>query len=61
MGHDGREILDHGPGRVNLEERNTTYITKEKSTYGLESRYRAPSGGIGSDNPLDDWGIGLIT
>jgi hypothetical protein len=33
--------------------------TWETSEYGLESRYRAPSAaptGVGSDNPLDDWG-----
>ncbi len=30
--------------------------TRETSTYGLETRYRAPVAGIGSDNPLDNWG-----
>jgi MtrB/PioB family decaheme-associated outer membrane protein len=30
--------------------------TWETWEYGLETRYRAPSGGIGSDNPLDNWG-----
>ncbi len=30
--------------------------TWEKSTYGLETRYRAPSAGIGSDDPLNNWG-----
>ena len=30
--------------------------TRETSEYGLETRYRNVSGGIGTDNPLDDWG-----
>ncbi len=30
--------------------------TWEDSTYGLESRFRTPVSGIGSDNPLDNWG-----
>jgi len=30
--------------------------TKESSKYDLETRYRAPVAGIGSDNPLDNWG-----
>jgi MtrB/PioB family decaheme-associated outer membrane protein len=30
--------------------------TWETSEYGLETRYRGVSGGIGTDDPLDDWG-----
>ena len=30
--------------------------TWEDSTYGLETRYRAPVANIGSDDPLDNWG-----
>jgi hypothetical protein len=30
--------------------------TWEKSTYGLETRFRTPVANIGSDNPLDNWG-----
>jgi MtrB/PioB family decaheme-associated outer membrane protein len=30
--------------------------TWEDSTYGLETRFRTPVSGIGSDNPLDNWG-----
>lgn len=30
--------------------------TREDREYSLASRYRAPVGGIGSDDPLDNWG-----
>lgn len=30
--------------------------TWEDSSYGLETRYRAPVAGVGSDDPLDNWG-----
>ncbi|HUD70771.1 MAG TPA: MtrB/PioB family outer membrane beta-barrel protein, partial [Dongiaceae bacterium] len=40
-----------GP-RVNLY----ADYTWEKGTWGLETRYRAPVAGIGSDDPLDNWG-----
>jgi MtrB/PioB family decaheme-associated outer membrane protein len=30
--------------------------TWEDSDYGLETRFRTPVSGIGSDNPLDNWG-----
>ena len=30
--------------------------TWEDSAYGLETRFRTPVAGIGSDNPLDNWG-----
>ncbi len=32
--------------------------TRERYRYDLETRYRAPASGIGSDNPLDNWGSG---
>jgi MtrB/PioB family decaheme-associated outer membrane protein len=32
--------------------------TRERFKYGLETRYRAPVAGIGSDSPFDDWGSG---
>ncbi|HKQ96560.1 MAG TPA: MtrB/PioB family outer membrane beta-barrel protein, partial [Candidatus Polarisedimenticolia bacterium] len=40
-----------GP-RVNLY----ADYTWEKGTWGLETRYRAPVAGVGSDDPLDNWG-----
>ncbi len=30
--------------------------TAETFEYSMASRYRAPASGVGSDNPLDDWG-----
>ncbi len=32
--------------------------TRERFKYGLETRYRTPTSGIGTDNPLDNWGSG---
>ncbi len=34
--------------------------TWEKWEYGLETRYRGVSGGIGTDNPLDNWGSDTV-
>lgn len=34
--------------------------TWERFRYALETRYRAPSMGIGSDNPLDNWGSDAV-
>jgi MtrB/PioB family decaheme-associated outer membrane protein len=43
---------------VNAGPRTSLYAdyTWEDSDYGLETRFRTPVSGIGSDNPLDNWG-----
>lgn len=55
--NDRSKSLSLGASFVSSERFNVFGdYTWEEWTYGLETRYRNVTGGIGTDNPLDNWG-----